>query len=356
MKTLYYETGSTDPAYNLAFEEFILRNKTSGNILILWQNENAVIIGLNQNTQAEINPEFIEKHGIQVVRRNTGGGAVYHDLGNLNYSFITNIERANQVVISLFAEPIVNALRSLGLNAEASGRNDIQVDGKKVSGTAQRILNGRILFHGTLLFDSNPEMIAGALNPDPEKFKSKASKSIQARVGNIKEFLDKSKSSIKNDNAISIHEEEKEFSDELKIASVEDLKNYIKNQILAEGCEATSLSAGELEEILKLKEEKYDTWEWNYGNSPKFTYSNKKHFGGGTLETRVNVAHGGTIEDIAFYGDFLATGDMGPAIESLKGLPFRRDAVKEKLLECDLISHFGQIKMDEILSVLFEDR
>ena len=194
-KTYYLETGSTDPTYNLAFEEYVQANRREGNYLILWQNKNAVIIGRNQNAGEEINRDFVQQHDIQVVRRNTGGGAVYHDLGNLNYSFITDGGDLQNRSATLFTDPVVKALRGLGLDSEASGRNDILVSGCKVSGTAQHMLQGRILHHGTLLFDSNPEMIAGALNPDPTKFQSKSVKSVRSRVGNIRSFFTCSNSS-----------------------------------------------------------------------------------------------------------------------------------------------------------------
>ena len=164
----YLETGSLDPHYNLAFEEYVLCNRREGEYLLLWQNDNTIVIGQNQNAEAEINRAFVEEHHINVVRRTTGGGAVYHDLGNLNYSFITDAGDSDQLAMERFTRPVVEALKALGLQAEASGRNDILVEGRKVSGTAQRIVKGRILHHGTLLFDANPSMVAGALRVDPE--------------------------------------------------------------------------------------------------------------------------------------------------------------------------------------------
>jgi len=187
--TNYLETGSQDPCYNLAFEETVLARRTQGDYLLLWQNDNTIVIGQNQNAEAEINRTFVEGHHIHVVRRTTGGGAVYHDLGNLNYSFITDAGNAERLTMERFTKPIVEALKGLGLNAEASGRNDILVEGRKVSGTAQRLMKGRILHHGTLLFDANPGMVAGALNADPAKFQSKGAKSVRSRIGNIREFL-----------------------------------------------------------------------------------------------------------------------------------------------------------------------
>ena len=182
MPVHYLESGSVDPCYNLALEQYILENRREGDWLFLWQNANTIVIGLNQNTAEEINASFVEEHGITVVRRMTGGGAVYHDLGNLNYSFICDTGNAEELTIRRFTEPVCRALAAMGVDAETSGRNDILVDGKKVSGVAQRIANGRILHHGTLLFDSDPVMIAGALNADPSKFRSKSAKSVRSRI------------------------------------------------------------------------------------------------------------------------------------------------------------------------------
>ena len=241
----YLETHSQNPYYNLAFEEYVLCHRTQGDYLLLWQNDNTIVVGQNQNTEAEINRAFVEQHHINVVRRSTGGGAVYHDLGNLNYSFITDVGD-DGISIRRFTEPVVAALRSLGLNAEASGRNDILVEGRKVSGTAQRRHGGRILHHGTLLFDANPGMVAGALNVDPEKFRSKSTKSVRSRIGNIRDFLP-------NDMELPA------------------FWAYLKDALSGGGLTPGALSAGELAEVDRLKREKYDTWEWNYSRSPSST-------------------------------------------------------------------------------------
>ena len=185
----YLETGSTDPAFNLAFEEFVLENRREGDWLMLWQNANSVIVGLNQNAAEEVDPAYVRAHGIRVVRRMTGGGAVYHDLGNLNYSFITDALDTASLSMEALARPVCRALSALGVAAELSGRNDICVEGRKVSGTAQRLSLGRVLHHGTLLFDTDAEALSGALRADPEKFRSKAARSVRSRVGNIRDFL-----------------------------------------------------------------------------------------------------------------------------------------------------------------------
>ena len=323
----YLETGSTDPAYNLAFEEYVLLNKKEGDFLLLWQNENAVIIGRNQNTEEEIDPAFVRAHGIRVVRRITGGGAVYHDLGNLNYSFITDCGVFDQAALSAFTEPVVRALRDLGLDAEAKGRNDILVNGCKVSGTAQRVQGGRILFHGTLLFDSDPEMIAGALRADPAKFRSKSTKSVRSRVGNISHFLPEQ-------------------------MSLGACWKYLKNSLLQGEFEEIFLDENEITSVNNLKSEKYDTWDWNFGRSPRFDRKQKKAFPGGILETGISVSRGGVISAVSFRGDFMSRRDVGEAEDALTGCRYEKEEMRKVLEAFPLPEYFGSITLDEVLESL----
>lgn len=323
----YLETKSTDPYYNLAFEEYVLTHRTEGDYLLLWQNDNTIVVGQNQNTEAEINRAFVEQHHINVVRRSTGGGAVYHDLGNLNYSFITDVGD-DGISIRRFTEPVVAALRSLGLNAEASGRNDILVEGRKVSGTAQRRHGGRILHHGTLLFDANPGMVAGALNVDPEKFRSKSTKSVRSRIGNIRDFLP-------NDMELPA------------------FWAYLKDALSGGGLTPGALSAGELAEVDRLKREKYDTWEWNYGRSPKFDVRCKRYWDGGCLEANVSIANG-VITDVRFFGDFLSVCGLEELVERLKGVAFRPEDVGAVLNDSPVGELFGGITADEVTATIFD--
>ena len=324
---LYLETGSQDPAFNLAFEEYVLTNRREGAYLLLWQNDNTIVIGQNQNAEAEINRAFVEEHGIHVVRRTTGGGAVYHDLGNLNYSFITDLGNAEQLTMERFTQPIVEALKALGLDAEASGRNDILVEGRKISGTAQRVTRDRILHHGTLLFDADPSMVAGALNVDPEKFRSKSAKSVRSRIGNIRDFL----------------------KEDMDLPAFWD---YLKTALAGSGLEQTTLTPEELAEVKALKAGKYDTWEWNFGRSPKYNMTNKRYWTGGSLEVRADVAQG-VITDMIFYGDFLAVRGMEEVTEALRGCPFRAEDFGAVLDRFDLSKFFGAISKEEILETVF---
>lgn len=326
MGVYYLETGSTDPAYNLAFEEYVQANRREGNYLILWQNCNAVIIGRNQNTEAEINREFVDSHGIHVIRRNTGGGAVYHDMGNLNYSFIADAAEPQERSAAQFTTPVVAALKKLGLDAEASGRNDILVSGHKVSGTAQYLMKDRILHHGTLLFDSDLSTVSGALNPDPTKFQSKGVKSVRSRVGNIRQFL----------------------SEDLTLP---EFWAYLKTS-LADSLIPTTLNSEELAAVDALKREKYDTWEWNYGKSPQYEQISRKRMPGGLLDLHMTVRHG-VIQAIRIYGDFLALTPVEPLEQALIGCPCREDAILEILNHQDL-SCLGTITAQEFISVLLQ--
>ena len=322
----YLETHSQNPYYNLAFEEYVLCHRTQGDYLLLWQNDNTIVVGQNQNTEAEINRAFVEQHHINVVRRSTGGGAVYHDLGNLNYSFITDVGD-DGISIRRFTEPVVAALRSLGLNAEASGRNDILVEGRKVSGTAQRLVHGRILHHGTLLFDSRPEMIAGALRVDQAKFTSKSAKSVKSRIGNIREFLPAD-------------------------MTLPEFWEYLKRQLAGTGLVQSALMADELAQVSRLADEKYRTWEWTYGRSPKFDMVKRNYFTGGRLEVGVSVDHG-SITEIRFYGDFLSLTDTTPLCRALEGVAYREDAVAAVLDSQPMAEMFGGITRDEVLRTIF---
>ena len=324
--TFYLETHCQDPAYNLAFEEYILTHFREGNLLILWQNAPSVIIGRNQNTAEEVNSAFVDAHRIRVVRRNTGGGAVYHDLGNLNYSFITDGNGLDKNTLQLFLVPVVQALQNLGLDAQCSGRNDILVSGKKVSGTAQQLLRGRILHHGTLLFDADMNMISGALNPDPTKFQSKSVKSVRSRVGNIRQALSQD-------------------------MNMQDFWAYLKNYLTQNLATALSLSEKDLTAIEALKKEKYDTWEWNYGKSPKCQLRCKKRWDGGLLDLQISLSQG-RISELHIFGDFLALRPVAELEEILIGCPYQSDALKKALSSVPLNPYLGTVTAQELIETI----
>ena len=323
----YAETGSTDPYYNLAFEEYILCHKRQGDWLILWQNANTVVVGMNQNTLEEIDTDFVKAHEIRVVRRGTGGGAVYHDLGNMNYSFIADAKGSADAQMAHFSSAVCGALSAMGVEAQATGRNDIVVQGKKVSGTAQRIEQGRILHHGTLLFRSDPQMIAGALRADPEKFRSKGTKSVESRVGNISDFLPEN-------------------------SSIEVFAEKLRESLTAGSFTYIELNSWEKGEISRLADSKYRTWEWNYGASPASTMKKRARYEGGTLEISAQVEQG-RIAAIRFRGDFMARIALDPLEEALSGRRFTREEVASVLARFPLEDMFGAIKTQEVLDALF---
>ena len=322
----YLETGSTNPAFNLAFEEYVLTCKRKGDYLILWQNDNTIVIGQNQNAEAEINQAFVEQKRIHVVRRSTGGGAVYHDLGNLNYSFITDVGNLDRISMNRFTEPIVSALRKLGLPAEASGRNDILINGVKVSGTAQRIYKDRVLHHGTLLFDSDLSVLGEALRVSPQKYQTRGTESVRSRVGNILPMMQQ------------------------KI-TLEVFKEHLKKEFAAE--EAEPLTLLEKEEVSRLRFEKYDTWEWNFGHAPHCKMLNSHRWPGGVLEIHLDVEHG-KIKNIEFFGDFLSVADVSEVQTNLKNCVYRYGAVREILCKLPLHLYFGTITQEEILASIFD--
>lgn len=325
---IYIKNNSTDPTYNLAFEEYVFHNLCKEEtILLLWQNEPSVIIGRYQNTVEEINTDYVKEKGIHVVRRMTGGGAVYHDLGNLNYSFIIpNI--AAEIDFKTFSRPLVEALSKLGINAEQTGRNDVTVDGKKISGNAQFYNKKGLLHHGTILFDSQLGAVQDALRVKAGKIASKGIKSVRSRVTNIKPYLAE---------GVEIHEF-KEFL--LKAFSANgDLTEYI-------------LSADEEAAVRRLAEEKYRTWEWNHGSSPKSNIEKEGYFTGGYVKVMLDVDNG-IINAVKIFGDFFSAGDIGEVEEILIGVRYDREAILEAFESISLEKYFFNISGSELASLMY---
>ena len=324
----YYWNGRNDPAFNLALEE-IMTAQADAPFVMLWRNRPAVIIGRNQNAYAELDAAYAREHGIAVVRRMTGGGAVYHDLGNLNYSFFS-FEAASGGRYADFApsaEPVVAVLRSLGADAAFSGRNDILVGGRKVSGSAKRVHEGRILFHGTLLFDVDRETMAAVLTPPKAKIEAKGVSSVRARVANLKEFLPKL-------DCESFH-----------LAMERGLLNLC-------GLDAPRpIPENWVREAERLADERYRSWDWTFGASPDFTFERTRRFPCGTVTARLAV-HQGIIRHAEFTGDFFGAAPVGELADALCGCPHRLDALRAALSRMDPGRHIAGMEPDSLLELL----
>lgn len=323
----------TDPRINLAIEEHLLRKpEISDDILFFYINEPSIIIGRNQNTLEEINHEYVEANGVYVVRRLSGGGAVYHDLGNLNYSFITHNNGNNFHNFHKFTAPVIDVLRNMGVQAELSGRNDILVDGRKISGNAQYSTSTRMYHHGTLLFNSQLEDVGSALNVKMGKITSKGIKSVRSRVANIAEFLD----------------------DGLKDMGVEGFKSKILSGIFNGSGEIPQyvLTEDDWEAIRNLSDERYANWDWNFGKSPDFNLRKTHRFSIGEIDACIDVQKG-SIRGIKIYGDFFGQREIAEIEQRLAGVRFDRKSLREALDPVDVSYYFGGLTNEELLRFLY---
>ena len=323
----YIYNDSIEPYFNLALEEYFLK-QTDEEYFILWRNEPCIVVGKNQNTLSEIHLEFVKEKNIKVVRRLTGGGAVFHDLGNINFTFIVNDESSFNDFKG-FVAPIIGTLKTLGIDAEFSGRNDMLIEGKKFSGNAQCKHKSRVMHHGTLLFSSNMNDLSGALKPKDIKFSDKSVKSVASRVTNISEHLE---------NKLSVLE----FKDEIF--------RYISSNTQSP---IDSLTQEEIEKINKLRDEKYSTWEWNFGNSPKYSFYNEKRFAAGTFEVHIDVLKG-IIKDIKIFGDFFGKNDISELEASLKNISHEKASISKALSNIDISKYITNITLDELIGLLIE--
>ena len=331
MKFSYLNLCTTDAAWNLAAEQYVfdeLPNDRS--YLMLWQNRNAVIVGKYQNTAAEINAKYVKEHEIQVVRRLSGGGAVYHDLGNLNFSFITDAAGSGKIDFKGFCQPVIRILRSFGIPAELNGRNDMTVEGKKFSGNAQYIRKGRVLHHGTILFDSDLEAVGCALHADTEKLENKGVASVRSRVTNLRPW----------------------FSEEI---GLEAFREALLAEFLRKNPGDPYLfTETDFQAIDEIRRQRYASWDWNYGQSPSGSMEKKRRIEGcGTVRVSLSTDRG-RIRSLRFSGDFFST--LGPELlsERLIGAPLNEEGLIQALDELDPGLYLHGMTKENLLRLLLD--
>ena len=322
---LLIDSPSHNAYFNIASEEYLLKKFTTEDIFLLYVNAPSIIVGKFQNTLAEINLDYVKEKDIKVVRRMSGGGTVYHDLGNLNFSFHTLLGHNDFGDFSFFTQPVLNMLNGLGVPAVLQGRNDLLVDGKKFSGNAKLARHGKMIQHGTILLDSEMEVLGEALKVNPLKFIDKAIKSNRSRVTNLINYLPKE-------------------------TTTNDLKKLLTEEIMKNNpaAERYELTEEDLQGIQQLMDEKYETWDWNFGFSPNYNFQKAIKVPAGFIEVHLDVVHG-IIEKAKIFGDFFAAQPIEKLAELLIGQKHEVSTLKELFSKIDLTEFFGKVTLEEVI-------
>ncbi|MDO4264563.1 MAG: lipoate--protein ligase, partial [Deinococcus sp.] len=320
-----------------ALETYLVRNRlVDGPLLLFYINDPCVIVGRNQNTTQEIDREYVERRSVQVVRRLSGGGAVYQDRGNLCYCFIKDDDGSFRDFGS-FTGPVVEALRRMGAGEAAlRGRNDLVIGDQKISGNAMYVAGGRMTAHGTLLYDVNLDHVAAALRPPKEKIESKGIKSVRARVTNIRPHLAPAFQGLSTG----------EFRDEILRQLAEQLAQQGGEQVTE-----YHLTERDWQEIEKIRQEYFLNWDWNFGRSPDFSLERRCKFPSGLIDVRLNVEKK-HIAAIRIYGDFFALDDVSELERALTGVPYRPEDIAAALEPFDLSRYFGAVERDEFVRLV----
>lgn len=326
------------PVYNAivnqSLDNYLVNDlKLAGHGLIMYINNPSVIVGVNQNAYAEVNFPYLKENNLQLVRRTSGGGAVYHDYGNLIFENIIIGNDDHFGDYGYFAQPIIDALQDMGADAQLRGRNDIVVDGKKFSGMTMFKVGDSYAAGGTLMFDLDMNMASNVLTPEQDKMESKGVKSVNARITNIKNYLDEPFKSM----------DASQFKLELlkrifKVDKLEDIETY-------------KLNDHDWEVIDSRLKDKYDTDAWNYGKNPGFTNYVSKHFDIGTVAFNFSV-NDGKISAIKLYGDFITGGDITLIEKALTDVNFDKDSLIKALKTVDLKANLGDIEPELLADLL----
>ena len=316
----YIVNNSHNPAYNVALEAYAFRELLAEDeLFILWINEPTIVIGKHQNAIEEINKTYTDEHGIHVVRRLSGGGAVYHDLNNLNYTIISNKSQEGAFDFKTFSQPVIETLADLGVTATFTGRNDLEIDGKKFCGNAQAYYKGRMMHHGCLLFDVDMTVLGNALQVSKDKIESKGVKSVRARVTNILDELPKK---------MTVEAFSNQLLNKMK-ESYPDMTEYV-------------FSDDELKNIQALADQQFGTWDWTYGEAPEYTIKRSVRYPAGKITTYANVEKS-VIKGMKLYGDFFGIKDVADIEQALIGLRYEYPDVLAKLQTIDTTQYFTNI-------------
>ena len=324
----YLKNPSTNPYYNMAFDEYCLESLPIDEpVFFLWQNRPAVIVGYNQEVNTEVNLDYLKEKGIDLVRRVTGGGAVYHDLENLNYTIVGRSEDLERDYPE-YAALMMKALQALGVPATLSGRNDILVDGKKVSGFAKRVCKNRLMVHGTLMYNVDVNVLSHVLNPSTTKLQSKGIASVRSRVTNLCNYLP-------------------------ELSDIQAFKNRLEEILSNNYSDAEyKLSEADLAHIQQLTDEKFATWEWNYGRSPKATLVHSARLACGTVEIHLTLAEN-RIASCRFGGDFLGNLPASDVEKALTGIPYEINEIRKCLSKLEISRYFDRVSADNLLEMMF---
>ncbi|MBU0278266.1 MULTISPECIES: lipoate--protein ligase [unclassified Gemella] len=328
---IYIDTKSNDPKFNTAVEFYAFNELAKkDDVFILWINKPCIVVGKNQNTTEEINQKYCDEKGIEIVRRVSGGGAVYHDLNNLNYTIISNGRSGEAFDFKSFSQPVIDALATLGVSASFTGRNDLEIDGRKFCGNAQYVRNGRIMHHGCLMFDVDTSVLSEALKVSKDKIESKGIKSVSSRVTNIKEYVPNEEMTVQDfKESLRLHMEEK-FG----------MTSYV-------------LSEEELTEIKKIQTEKNDSWDWVYGKNPEFNIKRNRRLSTGKIEANIQVDNG-HITNVKFFGDFFGVMDVEDISKKLEGVRYSKKDISEVLEKEDINSYFLGAKLEEVVDIIVD--
>ena len=327
---IYVDSNSTSPYFNFALEEYLLTQKDLGDdeIFLFWRTSPTVMVGRYQNTLAEINEPYVKANNVNLVRRNSGGGTIYTDMGAWQFTFIQKNYKNEGISFSKFTTPVVEALRAEGVDASFSGRNDLMIGNRKFSGNAQYIKDNAMLHHGSLLFDTDIKSMVEALSVSEEKIIAKGIKSVSQRVINVKEAMGEGVTS-------------------------EDFRDIMLKSLLKGSNKIYKLTDEDIKAIEKISKEKFESWEWTYGRNPKFNLERAKCFKGGRVSFKLEVKNG-TIEDCQIEGDFFGSGDIESVEKSLIGCKYKKEDLKKVLDSLDVESYFYKITGDELLECLID--